>query len=302
MAYSVSYHTWRNHFKPLITHGNPIPMGSHFIASIYGGKLMYFALANLFDMEEPKSQSKDDLERAAQYLWKAEYLGLINELFSPYEEPGLKSPIMTPVIVRHMMEGWKSFSKYQADALDFPGITKQVFSNTVPLFSQSLRLIDSSKSELFSASKKANVLKKQFWQDYKEKAPAAIESYSKNQPFYDDLKKAFIGGREEEMAKAYWLAYTFLFKNMTTKDKYHIRGADKAAQSILKGIIKRLNPLNLSSDLNNKVISRRDEFLLWLDKDTRKEMLKYEKLYYYNFRKFWKAVPKYKKTLSPYLK
>ena len=104
------------------------------------------------------------------------------------------------------------------------------------------------------------------------------------------------------MAKSYWLAYNFLFTNMTTKDIFTFEGANKSDQSTLKGIIKRLNPLNLSGDLNGKEISRRNEFLLWLDKDTRAEMLKYEKLYYYNFRKFWKVIPKYNKSLSVYLK
>ena len=50
------------------------------------------------------------------------------------------------------------------------------------------------------------------------------------------------------------------------------------------------------------IISRRNEFLNWLSPEKKAEMLKYESMYYFRLRKFWKVVPKYAKNYSIYLK
>ena len=100
------------------------------------------------------------------------------------------------------------------------------------------------------------------------------------------------------MALSYWSAYNYLVSNMVYKDTYTFPAADKEAKSILKGKITRMNPINLSEDVKGKTISRRNEFLAFLDPKTKAEMLKYEKQYYFRARNFWKILPKYAKKYS----
>ena len=66
-----------------------------------------------------------------------------------------------------------------------------------------------------------------------------------------------------------------------------VYASKKAHEYIVRSIKQQMNPINLSSDLNGREVSKRDEFLSWIkEPDIKKMALNAEKHYMYKLRNF----------------
>jgi len=133
---------------------------------------------------------------------------------------------------------------------------------------------------------------KGFYEREKRYNPTSFESHSRRQPYYRELRDVFWLGDEEQRARSFWKTYAYVVTDLE-RDGYTSAGAHKEAFSIIQGLITRANPMNISVEENGREVSKKEEFLNYLnsrDPKLKKKAKELEKKYFYNKRQFWKDV------------
>ena len=132
---------------------------------------------------------------------------------------------------------------------------------------------------------------------------------SERSKYYRDFKKRFNQG-DMDLAARNWLAALFAIRDSyLLTNRYTEKEASKVAYKEMKNQIKDLEPLNLSKTKKGRVISARDDFLIWLNPKYKHGvlgqtgnqklydmMLKTQNEYGYKRRQFVKALKNYVKV------
>ena len=123
--------------------------------------------------------------------------------------------------------------------------------------------------------------------------------------YYKDLKDTFWKGSEEDFAKSYYLALSYIDSEMIEDGFVSPSFRRKEARKRLEQSLKTMNPVNFSDESKGRIMSKRNEFLRYLknyDVNEYDRARKAEKEFRFKLRKLLSSVnkSKYKLALSPY--
>ena len=299
MAYAATWNSTVNYLQPIKQYGNFMPLIRFGAASYLSGASLYYMYDKILGVEPPKSQNTDKVfTNAMMNLWKAEFLGLFTEALNLYGgySPNL-IPIQTPVIVRHMQNAGKGVLKwYHGDktwdeaAVDF---TKQY----AVVLNHAERFLEHSTQPYTSNTRRINTLKRVFMRENGWDSPIS-EKYGYNRlPFYTKFRADFSKGGKD-MYKSYFSAYNYIVSDFLQESgninpsRLHVEYAHKEASTILKGIVTKMNPNNLSKATAKKGrdISVSSQFELWLQPKNEQILEKLIKEYHYKTRQLTKQI------------
>ena len=104
----------------------------------------------------------------------------------------------------------------------------------------------------------------------KDFSESSSTTQSKRQFYYRRLKDAFYSGDEEAIAKEYFKAFNYIVHEEENGGLVDIQARIKYAENAINRSIGSINPLDMSSDVDGRIISRRDEFLTYLSEDNKR--------------------------------
>ena len=158
---------------------------------------------------------------------------------------------------------------------------------------------------------------KRLERDFKEERDIdtpSIDFITERTKYFRDFKERFNIGTPQEAARSFLATY-FAITDSYIKDGYTPQGAEKMAKTVMKSQIKNLNPISFSKEKGGRVISMRDDFLLWLSpkfgptgkQDFIDMAVRAEIDYHYKWRQVQKEIVNYinkrgLKEFIPYLK
>ena len=302
-ATAVTWDSYRNYIVPAIKHGNFAPMIGVTFGSYVGGAALYEIYEYFFNTQPPKAGSSS-LEKAMMNLHRAEFLGVFNELISPYEQSGaLPNPVMEPVIVRNGIEAMKNLyaatPKIEVLGLKVGGgqtktleqALKDFTRKTVVVAAQAEKFYDARVHPDYSNQKRLNTMSREF-KKQRNITQADVTTGTTRSPFYRRLKERIYFGTDEQIARSYWAAHNYLVKEIQYNNPT-LRKAEviKRAHSAINSSLQAMNPVNFSKEVKGRKfgISQRKFFLNWIkenhgvrDYEVAKDL---EKKYKKNLRK-----------------
>ena len=271
MAYAATFNLKQNVIEPMnLRKGNRniMPLVRFAFASTLGG----YGLMQVYDWAlgvQPPKANDSFWNQIINYMWKAEMLGIFSETLSPFQGDNQVSTSLYPAIHKNTVllgnnilaigQGKKTFTQGFDDSM------RGVFS----AYNQGMRMYE-RKLKKGSKYYKDSIALKRLQKDYKDKMNMPTRTFddipqSNRTKYYRDFKKAFSLGSPDDAAKK-WLASLFAVTDSFIKDGgYTYPGAMKAALKEMKGQIDKSNPIYLSANKKGKVISNRNDFLLWLN-------------------------------------
>ena len=164
----------------------------------------------------------------------------------------------------------------------------QKYQKTFVIASQGEKLWNKIKHPYVTDSKRVKVLSRE-WQKQMVYKSSQGNFMSRRQPYYWDLKEAISFGKsEEEIAKKYWAAYNFICTELENIENISSKSErDKRAKQAIKSVVRHMNPISVSDNVDGRVDSKRAEFLGWMSEENRALALKLEKQYKYKKRIYY---------------
>lgn len=269
-ATAITWDTYRNYVNPAIKYGNFTPLLTAAAGAHLGGALLYQVYEELFNTEPPR-EATSQLEKGIMYLHRAEFLGMFGELISPYDQKfgGLPNPIMEPVILRNFTEAAKNIYAFLSGGKSYEQALKDMTRKTIVVAAQAEKFYDNIVHPNFSDSKRLHTMAREFKRQHKINTPN-IEAGTKRSPYYRNLREKVYFGTDDEIAKAYWAAHTYLVRdiqrsNPTLRKSEVIKRAHKDIDSSLRS----MNPVNFSHETKGRKfgVSQRGAFLNWIKKN-----------------------------------
>ena len=276
-------------------------------ATYLSGRAMIEMYSALFGQEMPEENS-GFWRQFATILWKGEFLGILSEFFSPYNNSITEVPIniATPAAKRNIMdtidlfkgpfEG-KAFITGRGQALDT--FAKNQFS----LYNGIRKVLDNKNNNFKVRSKEFGKMYSQFEKEVYKKPNMEFEKTIRS-PHYKYLRNSFMTGTPEEFTKAYFatqiaVAHSFLRENKaSTIDEAFL----KASRELEKQI-KAINPNRASFLKDTKDKRKPIRWMQWLSKhpDAKNivpELEKLERDYLIKIAKIQKEMPYHARKLK----
>ena len=212
MATSVTIDSYKNYIKP-IKNGNIAPIMKATIGHALSGAALFAMYEYAFGQQKPQEESPF-LDKAMANLWRGEFLGMFGEFISPYDKPGLSSPLMEPVIIRNAriagdeVLNWLQYGKGLDDAV------KDFTKKAVVGFGQLDKAWNKRKHPYVSNTKRLKVLERQWEKQMGYEQIQQGKFMSQRTPFYWKLKEAIMFGKtDKEIAQAYYAAFNSICSN-----------------------------------------------------------------------------------------
>ena len=212
---------------------------------------------------------------------------------------------MEPIILRNLGDAFEQFYQMAGGGKTVGQATKDWVKNTVVVYNQLEQLgrVQFAKSPYFEKTGRLKAMTRKF---KKERGMGTFHPQglmSRRQPYYRNLKDAFLFGSEEDMGKEYWKAYDFIVTDLEQRNPYTSpQKRSKDAKRALKSVLSHYDPLNLSDDPKGTKRSVKKQFYDWLDDDNVDMANAVEKEYQYRMRKYNRTIAnrRYKRKYSVY--
>tara|TARA_R100001594_G_scaffold58484_4_gene92510 strand:- start:5725 stop:12864 length:7140 start_codon:yes stop_codon:yes gene_type:complete len=328
IAASTTHNNYLNYVKPIKENGNFMPMLRFAVSSGLSGMSMYGIYDYFLGKEEPLSQSDKNIiyTKLLPYLWRAEFFGVFGEAVNPYNNwmnlygkewkaPSLQDMLSTnmfePVILRNakllLNQTYKLGTgayEYLDDATSEKGAIKmkQAIATTLSeglVGWGQIEKIWKNRDKNYETHKRIRTITRQFYNEKGYSKPSVVLE-SERSPFYKKMKSNFWSGSEKDFAKTYWAAYAYITSELEQDGNRNPASRSKLAKRFIKQSLKSYDPLAISDESKDRVMSKRDEFLKYLDKDMRDKTKKLSRDYKSRLGYLLRAVNKYKKKMSVY--
>ena len=306
MATATTIDIHRNFIKPIQEFGNFAPLLRATMAHSVSGAALYFVYKEAFGKEPPTGSelAQDDrFSKVLLNLWRSEFFGLAGEVIpglNPYERE-LGVPIIEPVVVRNIIEANKEIAKIRGGGQSLGQAVFNWTKKTVVAWNQAITLGRTTlykNSPYYKDFMATRAMVRTFKKQRNMPMFSGDGSISRRQPYYTDLKEAIMFGKEEDIAKAYWDAMSFVVTDEGRVDPYlSPRQRYKKAQKSVKGVISHYKPLNITDERKGTSKALIDQFHEWLSPENSKMVKKVAKLYEYKNRELLRIInnPKWRK-------
>jgi site-specific recombinase XerD len=321
IATSATHDLWQNTFRPLWNHGNPMPLIRHAAASTFTGAGLYYFYKHIMGQDQMFEKSDSKWKTLAQYLWRAEFLGLWTSLINPHSspiygkgktgslgvDPTFVGDFFEPYMLRSARATVEGLTTLMTDPTNpkaysqaIKHITKNTVSGVGQLGRQWDRLIYPELHEWRGFRTAARSFKKE--KGYT--IPSAVIQTARS-IYYKDLKDTFWRGNEEDFAKTYYDALSYIDSDMLEGGFVNPSFRRKESMKRIEQSLKTLNPVNFSDESKGRVMSKKREFLQYLKNNNAEEYrraIKAEREFNFKLRKLLASVnkSKYKLRYSPY--
>ena len=217
-------------------------------------------------------------------------------------------PIQTPVIVRHAQNAGKHTLKWYHGDKTFNMAATDFIKEYAVVVGQAEKFLQNSTQPYTRDVRRINTLKRVFMEEQGLTQPKS-ERYGLNRlPFYTKFRADFSKGGDT-MYRSYFSAYNYIVTDLLKEaqvdnpSRAQAAYAHKKAVSILRGIVTRLNPNNLSKEVGVREVSIRDEFNSWLKPENKQMLERLEKEYGFKVRQLNRQISKHYKrsNVLPYL-
>ena len=236
----------------------------------------------------PPGENSDWWRRFSNTLWKGEFLGIMSEVFSPYDE-GFKNTIH-PAIFNTMGTVFMETGQLIKGTSNFEQFGEGLMRGTFSAYANSMKVIERRNNPLNRDRLRYGNL----YRDYmKERGKPVPEEIQRNElsPYYEDFKNAFYLGTEEEFAKQFYMTF-FAVAHDRFRYGQSMNAAFKEAESIMKSKLKTLNPNKGSLFKSSKEgIENSKRFIKWLQHHPEAKNITLE---------LFEAEIKYKQKLNQY--
>ena len=198
---------------------------------------------------------------------------------------------MEPVILRNVKEARTQLWAMMGQGKSFKNATYDWSKKSIVAVGQVDRLITNYRNPNVKLYKKMKALETQFRQfkgaTYKK---SNVVSTSERTPYYNDLRNAIYFGDDEDIAKSYYQAFDYLATLQERDGVVSVEARKKYAARALKSVIKHMQPTSLSIDSGGRMISKKDEFRLFLSKENRELLKKLDRHFGYQLRRLDKIM------------
>ena len=285
MAYSTTFDSYKNYFKPAIKHGNIAPLAKALMGHAVSGAALYTMYEWIFD-KEPTDSAGTSGDKMFMYLWRSEFLGLFGGAISPFDDGTFQS-LADPVIIRNLKNGSKELMNFLEGKETFGDASQNWLKKSLVLYSQYENYRKVKGNKAYSEMLVMNNWEKQFKKTFNIN-PSRNEDYSVRTVYYRKLKEALWEGKKEEIEKTYISAYNYLVTDIMDNRPGTVtaKQAHKLAVQRLKSSIKYMAPVSFTKK-GKYVITPRKEYLTWVKKNFGEKGLKRikEQEYQYRIRK-----------------
>ena len=290
MATSTTFDSYNNYLKPLAVNGNPMPLIKATIGHGLAGWALYAMYDWAFDQQNPKEQSPF-LDRVMNYVWRGEMLGVFGDVLSPYEREIGFNPLMEPIIIRNAKAAGHEMIKMYATHKSLDDAVYDFARKSVVILGQGTKVWDNYRNPMVGKFKRIKSLEDEFRRQkgggFKR---GKYESLNKVAPYYQKLRAAVYFGSEQDIAKEYWKAFDYIASELKDDGFNNLSIIKSKTHTRLKQVINGMNPIQLSSTIRGRDISKRDEFVNWLNRRNRKLADEIETYYYVRRRKVLRSV------------
>ena len=230
---------------------------------------VYYALLG----EDPPKENSDWMTRYRTTLWKGEFLGILSDVLSPYEDRDGLFSTMTPAIYNYMWDVSGTLSALWDDKLKPEQGAEDILKKTFSVYNGAMKVIRKKQSPYNRGFMKYNKLWADFEQELGPDVSAVEWGIGRNTKHYRDLRDAWnLSGPDDDFMKIYYAT-----KMQLTHDKIreygggikNLKEAIKETERYLDDFIKnKMNP-NPAYSLGKAPHTKRKKmlFLKWLNKD-----------------------------------
>ena len=286
IATSVTGNMVRNIVGPAMA-GNFSPLFRYATSSYLSGHAQYELKKMLYPYDDPESVGSA-ADRAMMYLWKAEFLGMFGTgvdaispqlydklgiKYGPYVNTGMGSAMrdLEPAIVRLFRNGHDEVMSLMDpnSTLTFGKALNNVMKKNVVLYSQADKVIKSrfkgEKSKEYIQFKNTKNLGRQYEIEHDIYLSPEKRSSSEINWYYADLSDAVHFGDYEQMAKAYYDAFDYVYQqSFKSHPGFTVEGRIKHSHEAVMASARQSHPLNFSNETNDKFYSNLDHVIKWI--------------------------------------
>jgi hypothetical protein len=321
IATSATHDMWMNTFRPLWNHGNPMPLVRHAAASTFTGAGLYYFYKYIMGQDQMFEKSDAKWKTLAQYLWRAEFLGLWTSLLNPHSSPiygkgktgtlGVDPTFVNDFFEPYMIRGARAITEGATTLMTDPTnpkaysqAVKHVMKNTVSGVGQLGRQWDRVLYPELHEWRGFRTAARSFKKEKGYEIPSVIMQSARS-IYYKDLKDTFWTGSEKDFAKTYYDALSYIDSDLLENGFVNPSFRRKEAMKRIEQSLKSMNPVNFSDESKGRIMSKKREFLEYLknyDVAEYKRAIMAEKEFNFKFRKLLSSVnkSKYKLRYSPY--
>lgn len=264
MAYAATNNTLRN-TKLAIKNRNIIRPLMGLTATYFSGKTMIAVYNYILGTSMPKENS-DWWKRFWTTMWKGEFLGILSDFFSPFEDRMTQS--LNPAIYNNFTEialGLEQVIEGKA----FPGdAADRVLRRSVSLWNNYKKITERTLNPVNRDALRFDKLFDQFDDEIMERPDQSGLEGSKRTPYYKDLRDSFFFDDAETYARKLFLTYAGIAHDLyRTQRAETIDEAFKMSETEIKKKWKNFNPNKMSLDTTSKK-SREyaRKFMIWIAK------------------------------------
>jgi hypothetical protein len=231
-------------------------------ATYLSGSAMLGIYSSLLGTSMPKENS-DWWARFKVTMWKGEFLGIMSESISPYDEgftntihPAIFNTISSLFMETGQLLTGKSTLQQAGD-----GLAKSTFS----AYNNTRKILERRNNPLNRDKIRIGKLYRDYLEEMGKPMPKEMEK-SIRSPYYEDFDKFFYLGKEEEFAKQLFLTF-FAVAHDYVRQGDPRELAFKKANTIIKGKLTSLNPNkgSLAKGSEEGLINS-VKFIKWLQK------------------------------------
>jgi hypothetical protein len=212
-------------------------------------------------------------------LWKGEFLGILSELFSPYENAGM---VLHPTILKNAQLAYGNLMAVKQGHKFWKEAGHDFLKQTISAYNAGYKikekgLLSGPNGKFIRATDNGQALYRQWRKDVLKQPDAVFESTTKT-PFHKRLKTHLMSGDKQEFQKQFMVnlyalatdyfnkGYTETGMRVTTLDD-----ALKKAWSSMQISLKSTNPNYGGSLLKKNIVGQANsaQFLKWLKKGER---------------------------------
>ena len=325
IAASTTHNTYNNFVKPLIKDGNIMPIIKFGAMSGLSGATLYSFYDYILGKEEPFSQSDKNviMTKILPYLWRGEFFGVFGEFFNPYnnwinmygKELKFNSHSLTqanmfePVILRNsklLLNQTIKFANGAYDAMDDAtrslgklkmeqALKDVLFQGIVP--AGQINRLWKNKDKDYESHQRIRTATRSFYNEKGYSKPSMFIE-SERSPFYRNMKAKFWSGSEKEFAKTYWAAHAYIMSELERDGNRNPSSRNKLAKRYIESSLKSFDPLAISDERKNRLFSKREEFLNYLDSDMRSKAKELSRKYKKRLGYLLRTSNKYRRKYS----
>ena len=262
IATSATHDLWQNTFRPLWNHGNPMPLVRHAAASTFTGAGLYYFYKHIMGQDQMFEKSDDRWKTLAQYLWRAEFLGLWTSLINPHSspiygkgktgtlgvDPTFVGDFFEPYMIRSaraVTEGLTTLMTDPSNPKSYSQAVNHVMKNTVSGVGQLGRQWDRLIYPELHEWRGFRTAARSFKKEKGYEIPSATMQSARS-IYYRDLKDTFWKGSEREFAKTYYNTLAYIDSDLLENGFVNPSFRRKEAMKRIEQSLKTLNTVNFS--------------------------------------------------------